>query len=148
MYLVDTNVLSAGSPTKAQSAPELAGWMERNSERLYLSVITVAEVEDGIAKARREGATRKADRLAAWLETLLHLYDARILPLDVAAARRLGVLSDQARAAGQAPGLANLAIAATAQLRGYTVLTRNLPHFRGLAVPAHDPFESLPAETA
>ncbi len=128
--------------------PELIGWMERSSERLYLSVITVAEEEDGIAKARREGATRKADRLGEWLETLLHLYGARILPLNVAAARRLGVLSDQARAAGQALGLADLAIAATAQVRGYTVLTRNLRHFRGLAAPAHNPFESLPAETA
>ena len=122
--------------------------MERNGEHLYLSVITVAEVEDGIAKARREGAMRKADRLGEWLKTLLHLYGGRILPLDVATARRLGALSDQARAAGQASGLADLAIAATAQVRGYTVLTRNLRHFRGLAVPAHDPFRSLPAETA
>ena len=148
MYLVDTNVLSAGSPTKAQPAPDLVGWMERNSEHLYLSVVTIAEVEDGIAKARREGATRKADRRAEWLEVLLHLYGARILPQDVAGARRLGAVSDQARAAGQAPGFADLAIAATVQLWGYTVLTRNLRHFRGLAVPVHDPFESLPAETA
>lgn len=145
MYLVDTNVLSAGAPSKVQPAPRLAGWMERNSERLYLSVITVAEVEDGIAKVRREGASRKADRLAEWLETLLHLYGARILPLDIIVARLLGKLSDQARSAGQAPGLADLAIAATAVHQGYTVLTRNLRHFQALDVPAHDPFESLPA---
>ncbi len=81
MYLVDTNVLSAGAPTKAKPMLDLVGWMERNSERLYLSVITVAEVEDGIAKARREGAHHKAERLAEWLDTLLHLYSARILPL-------------------------------------------------------------------
>lgn len=148
MYLVDTNVLSAGAPTKAQPSPDLVGWMERNSKRLYLSVITVAEVEDGIAKARRERAHRKADRLTEWLETLLHLYSARILALDVAAARLLGVLSDRARAAGQAPGFADLAIAATAQLQGYTVLTRNLRHFRMLAVSAHDPFETLPTQDA
>ena len=120
--------------------------MERNSDRLYLSVITVAEVEDGIAKARREAANRKADRLAEWLETMLHLYSARILPLDVPTARVLGRLSDRARGSGQAPGLADLAIAATAQLRGYTVLTRNLRHFRALGVACHDPCESLPGE--
>jgi predicted nucleic acid-binding protein len=124
--------------------PELADWMERNSLYLYLSVITVAEVEDGIAKARRTGATRKADHLAAWLETLLHLYSARILPLDTVVARLLGTLTDQARAAGLAPGLADLAIAATAASRNYTILTRNLRHFRALDVPSHDPFESLP----
>ena len=144
MYLVDTNVLSASAPTKAQPVPGLNDWMERHSERLYLSVITVAEVEEGIAKARRQGATRKADRLADWLETLLHLYSARVLPCDITVARLLGKLSDQARSAGQSPGLADLAIAATAASRGYTVLTRNIRHFRGLAVQSHDPFESLP----
>lgn len=146
MYLVDTNVLSAGAPTKARPAAGLVAWMERNSGRFYLSVITVAEVEDGVTKARREAAHRKADRLAEWLETLLHLYSARILPLDVPTARVLGGLSDQARGAGHVPGLADLAIAATAQIRGYTVLTRNLRHFRLLAVPSHDPFDSLPEE--
>jgi toxin FitB len=146
MYLVDTNVLSACAPTMAQPLPSLIGWMERNSDRLYLSVITVAEIEEGIAKARRQGAASKADRLAEWLETLLHLYSARILPLDVIVARLLGKLSDQARGAGQTPGLADLAIAATAASRGYTVLTRNLRHFRDLAVQSHDPFESLPIE--
>ncbi|WP_428391993.1 PIN domain-containing protein [Lichenicoccus sp.] len=145
MYLLDTNVLSASAPAKAQHTPELIRWMECHSNTLYLSVITVAEVEDGIAKARRQGAAQKADRLAAWLETLLHLHSARILPLDVAVARRLGTLSDRARAAGLEPGWADLAIAATAANRGYTVLTRNLRHFRDLPVSAHDPFESLPA---
>jgi len=146
VYLVDTNVISAGAPTKAQAIPDLIAWMERNSERLYLSAITVAEVEDGIAKARRQGAARKADRLAEWLETVVHLYGARILPLDIAVARVLGHLSDRAREAGHAPGLADLAIAATAASRGYTVLTRNMRHFRALVIPAHDPFESLPTE--
>ncbi len=84
--------------------------------------------------------------MAEWLETLLHLYSARIVPLDLSTARVLGGLSDRARAAGQAPGLADLAIAATARNRGYTVLTRNLRHFRVLDVPALDPFVSLPLE--
>ncbi|MGI4800845.1 MAG: type II toxin-antitoxin system VapC family toxin [Janthinobacterium lividum] len=144
MFLVDTNVLSAGAPTKAVATPGLAAWMDCNSSRLYLSVITVAEIEDGIAKSRRRGANRKADQLADWLETLLHLYGVRILPVDLLTARRLGILADQARGLGQAPGLADLAIAATAQSRGYTILTRNLRHFDRLGVPAIDPFERLP----
>ncbi len=144
MYLVDTNVLSAGAPTKARPAPLLVDWLDRNSDRLYLSVITVAEVEDGIAKARRQGVTGKADRLSEWLETLLHLYSSRILPVDISVARLLGRLSDRARADGQAPGLADVAIAATAASRGYTVLTRNLRHFRALGIAAHDPFDTLP----
>lgn len=146
MYLVDTNILSAGAPTKAVAAPALAAWMDRNSARLFLSVITVAEVEDGIAKSRRQGAQRKADRLTEWLETLLHLYGSRILPVDLPTARRLGALADRARGQGHAPGLADLAIAATAQTAGCTILTRNLRHFAMLDVPACDPFQALPDE--
>ena len=118
--------------------------MDRNSEHLFLSVVTVAEIEDGIAKARREGASRKADRLEEWLETLLHLYSARILVLDVPVARSVGRLADHARGAGHAPELADLTIAATAQLRGFSVLTRNLQHFRVLGVAVHVPFDGPP----
>lgn len=149
MYLVDTEVLSAGAPTIAVAARDLVAWMDRNSAGLYLSVITVAEVEDGIAKSRRQGAHRKAKRLSEWLETLLHLYGARVLPICLETARRIGVLADRARGQGHEPGLANLAIAATAQLRGWTVLTRNLRHFFApLGVPALDPFAALPADSA
>jgi hypothetical protein len=145
VYLVDTNVLSAGAPTKAQAAVELVDWMDRHSATLHLSVVTVAEIQDGIAKSRREGATRKAQRLTEWLEALLHLYAAQILPVDLAVARRIGLLSDRARGLGYAPGLADLAIAATAQHHGWIVLTRNLRHFAPLGVPAHDPFDTLPS---
>lgn len=145
MYIVDTTVLSVRAPTTAVARPALTAWMDQNSADLYLSVITVAEVEDGIAKSRRLGARRKGQRLSEWLETLLHLYGARVLPIDLETARRVGVLADLARGQGQAPGLADLAIAATAQRNGLTVLTRNLRHFAPLGVAALDPYEALPA---
>ena len=145
MYLVDTNVLLAGAPTRAVAVPAPAAWMERNSAGLSLSVITVVEVGDGIARSRRQGARQKAARLAAWLETLLHLCVSRVLPVDLPTARRSGGLADQARGQGQAPGLADLvAIAATAQATGYTILTRSLRHVVMLGVAVLDPFEALP----
>jgi predicted nucleic acid-binding protein len=98
--------------------------MDQHSASLYLSTVTVAEIEDGIAKAKREKATRKAADLAAWLETLLHLYGDRILAFDLAAARIAGVLSDLARGRGAKPGFANIMIAATARSHGLTILTR------------------------
>jgi predicted nucleic acid-binding protein len=143
LYLVDTNVLSAGAPSRVVPS-ELIAWMDGHSAELFLSAVTVAEVEDGIAKLRREGATRKAADLMAWLETLLHLYGNRILSLDTAAARVAGALSDQARGQGQAPGFADIAIAATAKHHGLTLLTRNLRHFEPLGVPVIDPFAALP----
>ena len=121
--------------------------MDRNSADLFLSVVTVAEIEDGVAKCRREGASRKADRLAEWSETLLHLYANRILPIDLDTARLIGILTDQARGQGHTPGWADLAIAATARRHGFTLLTRNLRHFRPLDVRALDPLAALPPET-
>lgn len=148
MYLVDTDVLSAGAPTKSRPATELAEWMDRHSDDLYLSVITVAEVESGIAKSRREGATRKADHLAEWLDAILHLYGNRILKLDVTVARTLGQLLDLARGTGRTPGLADMVVAATAAVHGCTILTRNVRHFEGLGVLVEDPFSALPHDSA
>lgn len=54
------------------------------------------------------------------------------------------ILSGGAPTQGQAPGLADLAIAATALSNGLTVLTRNLRHFSPLGVAAFDPYEKLP----
>ncbi len=143
MYLVDTNIISAGAPSRA-APTALIEWMDAHSRMLFLSAVTIAEVDDGVTKARREGATRKATDLAAWLETLLHLYDDRILAFDTSTARLAGALSDRARAQGQAPGFADIIIAATAQRHGLTILTRNLRHFEPLGVTALDPFAALP----
>ena len=120
--------------------------MDLNSDRVFLSTITVAEIEDGIAKAVREKSRRKASDLTAWFETVLHLYGDRILPFDIGAARIAGRLSDRARGSGHAPGFADLAIAATAVANRLTVLTRNLRHFVPLGVPALDPFAGLPRD--
>lgn len=145
-YLVDTNVISAGAPARAAGdASPLIEWMDRHSDALFLSVITIAEIEDGIAKLRREGARRRAVGLSDWLDAVLHLYSDRILLLDIPTARLAGALSDRARGQGHAPGFADVVIAATAHLHGLTILTRNLRHFVPLDVPTHDPFARLPA---
>ncbi len=146
MYLVDTNVVSAGAPTQGRRRVRIIAWIDRNSAGLYLSFITIAEIEAGIAKSRRQGAHRKADRLAEWLTTLLHLYGKRIMPIDLDVARHIARLTDLTLEQGREPDLADLAIAATALCHGWTVLTRNLRHFSPLGVPALDPFAALPAD--
>ena len=143
MYLVDTNVISAGAPSRL-APPELVAWMEVHSALLFLSSVTVAEIEDGIAKLRREGATRRSEDLTAWLETVLHLHADRILAFDTPTARIAGALSDRARGQGNAPGFADIIIAATAQHHGLTILSRNVRDFAPLGVPVLDPFDALP----
>ena len=143
MYLVDTNIISTAAPSR-QASSALVEWMDSHSAALFLSAVTVAEIEDGIAKSRREGARRKSADLAAWLETVLHLYGDRVLAFDVATARIAGATSDRARGLGQAPGFADIIIAATAQHRGLTVLSRNVRHLLPLGVAVIDPFLELP----
>jgi len=133
VYLVDTNIISAAAPSR-KAPPALVEWLDTHSASLFVSAVTMAEIEDGIAKSRREGATRKSADLAAWLETLLHLYGDRVLAFDAATARIAGAISDRARGLGQAPGFADTIIAATAQHHGLTILSRNLRHFESLGV--------------
>ena len=144
MYLVDTNVLSAGAPGRAPRTAALVDWMDAHSDQLFLSAVTVMEIVDGIAGLKRIGATSKAADLTDWLELVLHLYSDRVLPFELAAARLAGELTDRARAAGHSPGFADVAIAATAGCHDLTILTRNLRHFEPLGVPAIDPFNTLP----
>jgi predicted nucleic acid-binding protein len=143
VYLVDTNVVSAAAPSKRRTAAFVT-WMDEHSADLFMSAVSIAEIDAGIARLRRQGARRRADDLTAWLDTLLHLYGERILPFDVPAARIAGALSDLARSKGQAPGFADVAIAATAKRRGFTILTTNVRHFAPLGVPFLDPFAGLP----
>ena len=145
MYLVDTNILSIGAPGRRESNAALIGWMDANSDALFLSTVTVAEVSDGIVKLKRTGAAARAAFLGEWLDLVLHLYGNRVIPFDVAAARTAGALMDRARATGHSPGFADLAIGATAVSRDLTVLTRNVRHFAPLDIRAFNPFEALPA---
>jgi toxin FitB len=143
VYLVDTNVISAAAPSR--SIPQaVTNWMDSHSASLFLSAVTIAEIVDGIAKSRREGATRKSADLTAWLDTVLHLYGDRILAFDAATARIAGAMADRARGKGLAPGFADIIIAATAQHHGLMILSRNLRHLEPLGVGVLDPFVKLP----
>jgi predicted nucleic acid-binding protein len=145
-YLVDTNVISAAAPTTAVRRSELMEWMESHSSDLFLSAVTVAEISDGIAKARREGAKRKASDLSAWLRSVLHLYGDRVLPFDSPTAEIAGALSDLARGHGHSPGFADVAIAATARQHHLTILSRNERHFAPMEVTVIDPLRQLPSD--
>jgi hypothetical protein len=143
-YLVDTNIISATAPTTGIRRPALIEWMHAHSDDLFLSAVTIAELSDGIAKAKREGMKRKAINLSAWLLTVLHLYGDRVLPFDSPTAEIAGVLADLARGRGHSPGFADIAIAATARRHDLIILSRNERHFVPLDVVVVDPLQQLP----
>jgi toxin FitB len=145
-YLLDTSVLSMLAPGRPALAPTLADWLRDRAEALFLSAVTVAEIEQGICKLRRTGGVERGDRLASWLDTLIAGSADRVLPFDSRVARQAGALSDRGLAAGRHPGFADVAIAATASANGLILLTRNGRHFAPLGVALVDPVEGLPAE--
>lgn len=145
-YLLDTSVLSAFAPERKTVSREISEWMTQQGEAqtLYISAITVAEIEKGIRKLHRAGGRARAERLANWLDSLLSDFGDRILSVDAKVGRIAGALEDAAAARGRNPGFADVLIAATAKAHGLLLLTANGRHFEPLDIEHIDPFESLP----
>ena len=137
-YLLDTNVVSELRKSESRANPAVRNWArtQRTSE-LFLSVITVMEVEIGV------GRVEKRDRpqgtvLRRWLEQdLLPAFAGRLLPVDVAVARRAAGL----HVPDPRPER-DVLIAATALEAGLTVVTRNVVDFTALGVDLVDPWAS------
>ena len=143
-YLLDTNVVSAFAPGRTTGFPQLGDWLEAHSDRLFLSVISIVEIDAGITKLQRTGAKARADLLTAWIEQIISAYSERVLAFDLAAGRVAGDLTDRARATGSHPGFADIAIAATAERYDLLLLTANVRDFRAIGVRYANPFETLP----
>lgn len=147
-FLVDTSVLSIFAPDRPPVPLPLRRWIVEQGaqEALFTSSIVVLETRRGIAKLRRTGGLSRADRLEAWLASLLADFDDRTLPVDTVVASLAGEIEDAAIARGRSPGLADVLIAATARVHDLTVLTSNARHFEVLGVAHFDPLTSpLPA---
>ena len=133
MYLIDTDVLSA--LRRGERHPGAARWLQaQRTSDLYLSVVTIGEVERSIEQQQRRDPTF-ASELAGWLDRLLAWYGDSVLPVDLATAQRWGRLS-----ATLSYESADLLIAATALEHGLTVVTRNVRHFEPAEVPVFNPF--------
>ena len=136
-YLLDTNIISKFAPDRTPPSDPVRAWFHAHGEAdaLFLSAMSIAEVENGMRKLYRRGGTERAKRLAAWLDFITESFGDRILPMDTVVARIVGALEDEAEAKGRHPGLGDLIIAGTARAYGLTVITENLRHFEPLNVP-------------
>jgi toxin FitB len=138
MFLIDTVTLS--ELRKRDRDPSVVKWFERQrSSDLFLSVISIGEIERGIARQRTTDR-RFAAALADWLDRVLSVYGDRIVPFDLRAARHWGSLS-----AALGNDSVDLMIAATALENGFTVVTRNASDFEPTGVAVLDPFSRRPA---
>lgn len=142
-YLLDTSVLSALGPGRADKGAALSSWLLVTLPRLHVSTVTIFEIAQGVEKLRRAGAVDRAHATEEWLGATLSQFDDRVLPLDTEVARGAGRLADWAIGRGINPGAPDIMIAATAVVHDLTLLTYNMKHFGPLEIDAVDPAERL-----
>ena len=139
MYLIDTNViLEVGKGQRCD--PRVAAWYQQvGDEELFLSVLVVGEIRQGIERLRLRSA-RRADRLEQWLEELLQTFADRILPVDGEVAQNWGRLN-----ARDSLPVVDALLAATAQTHGLVFATRNLKDIERSGVRCINPFAAVPS---
>lgn len=133
-YLLDTNVLS--EVRKPHGDSRVHGWFERvRSDELFLSVLVLGEVRQGVERLKRRDAAQAAV-FERWLEGLQRYYRERILPVDEAVVDVWGRIN-----AGDPLPVIDGLLASTALVHKLTLVTRNTRDVQRSGVALLNPFE-------
>jgi len=138
MFVLDTNVVSELRKVRLGKANmNVAAWAESiDAADLFVSAITIMELELGVLSMERKDATKGA-MLRSWLEQhVLPEFSRRTLPVDTAVAQRCARLHVPDKRGGR-----DALIAATALVHGMTVVTRNTSDFEPTGAPLLNPWE-------
>ncbi len=138
MYLIDTNVVSEARK-RATANRGVVAFFENigaSGDPIFLSSISLGELRRGVELIRRRGDVDQADRLEAWLASVVDSFGDRILAFDADAAQVWGRLRvpDPDHALDKQ-------IAAIALVNDLTLVTRNVADFQGLGIKLANPFE-------
>jgi len=138
-YLLDTVVVS--ELMKKNQNPDVVRWIDVQEPRLlFVSVVTVGEIEQGIERLPHGERRRAFERMAH--EALPARFAGRLLPVSVEVASSWGAFSGSHK---QTLPVVDGLIAATARVHGLTVVTRNVADFRRFEVPVFDPWKEHPS---
>ena len=140
MFVLDTNVVSELRKVRLGKADaNVATWTESvDAADLFVSAITILELELGVLSIERTDAAQGA-MLRAWLEQhVLPEFSGRTLPVDTAVAQRCARLHVPDKR-----GERDALIAATALVHGMTVVTRNVADFEPTGVKILNPWEAV-----
>lgn len=137
MYVLDTNVMSELRKVRAGKAdPRVEAWTETvDASVLFVSAITIMELELGVRSFERKDTAQGA-LLRAWLtQHVLPEFSGRTLPVDTPVAQRCARLHVPDRRNGR-----DALIAATALVHGMAVVTRNTADFLPMGVTVVNPW--------
>lgn len=137
MFILDTNVVSELRKIRLGKADRcVSAWAESvDTEDLYLSVITIQELEVGVLQAERR-ESQKGALLRTWLNThVLPAFTGRILNIDAAVAIRSAQLN-----VPNPHSVHDGFIAATGLVHGMTIVTRNVADFASTGVKVLNPW--------
>lgn len=140
MYVLDTNVVSELRKVASGKADaHLVRWTESvDAAELFVSAITIMELEMGVLSIERKDATQGA-MLRAWLDQhVLPEFSSRTLPIDTAVAQRCARLHVPDRRSER-----DALIAATALVHGMSVVTRNVADFTPTGVAVVNPWSAM-----
>ncbi len=138
MFLLDTNVLS--DATKLSPHPGVSQWLaDKPASMLFISAMTVAEAGYG---AERLVPGRKAANLRAWLDEVIVEFGERVLPVDVEVAKAQARIRRAAENARRTMPSIDAFLAATAEVHGLTLVTRNVRDFEAWGGPVLDPWSA------
>jgi predicted nucleic acid-binding protein len=143
VYLIDTNVISEARKGDRANRGVVAFLKElaHSGDLVFLASLTIGELRRGVELIRRRGDANQAERLEAWLESVVEQFGERILSLDADAAQVWGRL----RVPNPDHAL-DKQIAAIALVNDLTLATRNVADFQGLGVRLRSPFSAEPGE--
>jgi predicted nucleic acid-binding protein len=137
IFIVDTNVLS--ELMRPSPDPVVVSWMAaRPAARIFTTAVTQAEILLGLALMP---AGRRRNELSVLVEEMFERdLKGRILPFDAPAASIYARFIADRRRQGHPVTAADAQIAAIAESRGGTLVTRNVADFAGIATPVLDPW--------
>lgn len=137
-FLLDTSVVS--ELVKPSPHGPVLKWIgDQDEASLHLSVVTIGELEKGIA--RLPASTRRT-RLQTWVRRdLVERFGGRLLPIDIRTAARWGAITGESEKRGKPLPVIDSLIAATAIVHGLTVVTRNVEDFERCGAACINPWD-------